>query len=172
MKKITLTNIRPPSKNPILTIQRKYQVFLNTDKNYFFNSKKDAKCFLAETNRKLNQSLHRINKNFADTYRIYRHLWFYFFDRDKFVNREKQEQNIRIHFTSAEINLNRSIHNTIGPNGNSFAFSFLINASNELLSALKILSEIAEIRNELVLKYEIETIKIQIETIKFELDKS
>ena len=169
MKKIHLTNIRPPVKNPIRTNQRRYQVFLGNDKTYYFKSNREAKCFLADTNRKLNQCLHRINKNFADTYRIYRHLWFYFFDRNKFVNREKQEQNIRHLFLSAEVNLNRSIHNTIGSNGNSFAFTFLHNASNDIIKALEILSEIAEQRNELVIKYEIETIKIQIETIKFDL---
>ena len=47
------------------------------------------------------------------------------------------------------------VHNTIGPNGNTFSFHFLKLAVNEIRLINKQLVDIAVNRNEIVLKYEI-----------------
>jgi hypothetical protein len=169
MKKISIPTINKPAAAPVRTEQKLYSVYLGEGKKNLFASNREARAFVAETNRNLNLWLHQVNDHFAELFGIYRHCWFYFLDHVKAVNRLKVEREINISFKIIDDSLNKLITNTSGPNGNIFAFNFILSSIDQLLNVAERLKEIIIIRNELVNRYRVEVIITQLEDLRLKV---
>jgi hypothetical protein len=169
MKKISIPTINKPAAQPVRTEQKLYSVYLGEGKKNYFKSNRDARAFVAETNRHLNLWLHQVNDHFAELFGIYRHCWFYFLDHAKAVNRLKIEREINVSFRIIEDTLNKLITNTSGPNGNIFAFNFISSSIDQLLNVAERLKEIIIIRNELVNRYRIEVVITQLKDLSWKV---
>lgn len=170
MKKINIPTLKTPTKSGVRTSQTKYSVNFGEGKLNLFTNHKEAAAFVAEANRALNLFMHEINAQYAELFKMYRHCWFYFFDRAKSVNRLDLERKILASFSIIDSSLNRAIHNTSGPNGNSFAFSFLTGAIDQCLNVAEMLRESLIIRNELVNRYKMEITIEQLKDLRRKID--
>lgn len=171
MKKIQLSNVQAPEKTRVRTSQAAYRVYFGHGKLHLFKSRKAALAFIADSNRQLNLFLHELNHHFAEGFSIYRHCWFYFLDKSSGVNRIQTEKRIKVGFEIIENSMNKAIHNTSGENGSVFAFSFLSGACDQLLNIAMAMKDILQIRNELVMKYRVETMAGQIQALKTKIDQ-
>lgn len=118
MGKIKLTNYTHPVKSSPYAVHKMYQVGMN-NKLKRFKSEKAALIYLVKANQFLNECLAEVNGYNADLYQIYRRIYLYI---DGYMRIEKsmlQQMN------NAHDMFHRCIHNTVGPNGNYFAFEFL-----------------------------------------------
>lgn len=77
MKKTKVTRITPPDKTSIRTNQRMYNVFITSGMNKRFTSRREAEAFTAKLSRYMQDSLHELNKMYAEAWHYYRDLWFY-----------------------------------------------------------------------------------------------
>lgn len=170
MKKIAIPSVQYPSQKPTRSSQRLYRVYLGEGKLNTFKSNKEALAFVAETNRQLNGFLHQVNMHYAELFSMYRHCWFYFLDKAKGVNRLPIENQIKCSFEIVDSSLNRCIHNTTGTNGNTFAFSFLYSALDQLQNIAQNLKQILLIRNELVNRYKIDITIVQLKELAARID--
>lgn len=119
MKKIEIIQIEWPDPSSHYQERKKYNVFLGNDSRNYFNSLKDAKRFLAETNRFLNNRLHELNYLYGNIYQEYRKAWFYFDGRDHDLTYNSIFQDIDKAFIL-------SVNKCKGMNGNAFTFKHLM----------------------------------------------
>lgn len=161
MKKIIVKEPKTLIKSDRNKKKMLYEVYLN-NKFMKFENKKKAFEYVAKSNIKLNKKVHALNFKLIEVFKMYRLAWFYFIDENKRLNNIALEHKIKNEIESAQDMLNRLIHNTKGPNGNSFIFTFLKNAANNLLNASKLLLTVYNKRNEAVNKYTLENIILEI----------
>lgn len=149
MKKINLVNIQLPDKTAVLIRQRKYSVFLGNEKTFQFTNMKEAKRFLAETNRFLNDVLQQCNWLFVFAFSEYRRTWFYFNARItyKYVKLDSLEKTILENIRTIDYHFNIVVTRSHFTNGNYFAFQHLNNIIKAIDSILNCLEEILKERN-------------------------
>jgi hypothetical protein len=141
MRSIEIKNIGLPNKSSVYIKQRQYAIFLGNDAKRYFTDMKDAKRFLAETNRFLNERLHEINYLYGNIFVEYRKIWFYFDDK------QKNEYRIAEAFENADKFFHRAATKSHTINGNVFTFNYVFGVCNELQDAIKWIAEIMRKRN-------------------------
>lgn len=128
MKRIRINTIMEPETGTSYLKQRLYSVFLGNDQKRYFTNLKDAKRFVAETNKMLNSKLHELNYMYSFVFAEYRKIWFYF-DADSRLplDLKKMEQEIHSLFNNVEFAFNQVINTSHRQNGNYTAFKNLFN---------------------------------------------
>lgn len=146
MKKIKLINYSIPSQSPqdrIATVKESmYCVWLGNGVKNYYSNERVALAFLAETNRFLNYKLHELNYQRIQISGEYYKNWFNFFDKRGKSNTDLKRLELKCRDSLSDIDkqFDKLIHNTSGPNGNWFAFTFfynIISSMNEILALLK-----------------------------------
>ncbi len=137
MKKINIRQIGIPDKfNKSHYIKMNmYDISLGNGVKEYFTSMKEAKRYLAITNRFLNSKLHEANSLLSDCYSEYRKNWFYFTSENLLANKEiiKLENKIRSNLGSTDKELKLLVERSHWINGNHFAFHHLNNISDYLV---------------------------------------
>jgi len=77
MRQIVLRNVGYPGKTNYIKFNM-YYVFLGNDVKNYFTNLKDAKQFLADTNRFMNLKLFEFNQVYISIFNEYQQNWFYF----------------------------------------------------------------------------------------------
>lgn len=120
MRRIEIIQIEWPDLASNYLERKKYSVYLGNESRNSFNSLKDAKKFLAETNRFLNNRLHELNYLYGNIYQEYRKAWFYF-ESDKSI-----EISLIDIFQGIDKSFVLAVNKCRGSNGNHFTFKHLI----------------------------------------------
>ena len=113
MKKIILKNIGGPDKSSVYVNHKMYCIFLGNDLKEYFSSLRDAKKFMANTNRFLNSKLHELNHLYSEVFTQYRNAWFFFVsDTNNKYQFGRHERQIKIGFQDIEKRFERLIENS------------------------------------------------------------
>lgn len=133
MKRIKINNIQEPETGTHYLKQRLYAVFLGNDQKRYFTNLKDARRFIAETNKLLNSKLHELNYMYSFVFGEYRKVWFYF-DADSSLPLDliKMEQDTTLLFKDVEFAFNQVVATSHRISGNYTAFKSLFNIINAL----------------------------------------
>ena len=134
MRKIKIEHITNPDLSSHYIKQKMYSVSLGNQVTKWFSNEKDAKAFLAEVNRLLNQVIHELNYIYGNVFAEYRHNWGYF-EKDR-MNAEKQ---IIRSMQLIDRSFNLAVNRCRLTNGNHFTFSHLLNIINEIEHIIQIL---------------------------------
>ncbi|MDD5358554.1 MAG: hypothetical protein PHX80_05365 [Candidatus Nanoarchaeia archaeon] len=126
MRQIAIKNIQLPDRLSVYIKQKQYCVFLGNDTRHYFSALKDAKCFLAVTNRFLNDQLHELNYLYGIIFTEYRNIWFYL------TSYQKAEDQFISSFAAIDRYFYNAVVKSHGPNGNVFAFNNLFGICNTL----------------------------------------
>lgn len=135
MKRIRINFIGEPETGTSYLNQRLYYVFLGNDQKRYFTNLKDARRFIAETNKLLNSKLHELNYMYSFVFAEYRKIWFYF-DSDSSLplDLRKMEQDTHSLFKDVDYAFNQVVTTSHRQNGNYTAFKNLFNIINRLQS--------------------------------------
>jgi hypothetical protein len=153
MKKIKIENYREPVKESIYTRDKRYWISLGNGARLSFTNRKDAKAFLARTNRFLNERVFDLNRIYVDVFSEYRRIWFYFDDGEK-ENNERIE--LTMHWTNVRFNV--MIRNAGYESGNAYAFQNLRTIISNLLEIIATLRDVQKRRNNWVERYNLEVL--------------
>jgi hypothetical protein len=137
MKKIRIVNITNPDLTSHYIKQKMYSVSLGNGVTKWFSNEKDAKQFLADVNRLLNQVIHELNYIYGNVFLEYRHNWGYFDG-----TRKQLEKDILRIMQTIDRSFNLAVERAHLTNGNHFAFSHILNIINETEGIILILSEL------------------------------
>ncbi len=164
MKRIKLTNYTPPDKSSVFTENLKYSVSLGNGYSASFANGKEAKAFLAETNRELNNKMYELNLLFGDVIKMYRNAWPYFdFGRKSVVN--NLQGIIKDRVDGVENSFNLLVDRSHFENGNSFVFSHFYSIIDSLKKICSDLSEMYCSKNHPVLMYEADSLNVRLDYI-------
>lgn len=130
MRKIQIDKINFPDKASPRLKDKLYSVYLNGSLEYFA-SEKNAKAYLAETNKKLNELLLELNYIYISALTQYRTIVFYM-----------KENRIPVYIAGIEKSFDLVIKRSQYTNGNHFTFKHLENISDMLLQMLSIIKRI------------------------------
>jgi hypothetical protein len=136
MKEIKIDKYGLPDYSSVYIKQKQYSIFLGNETWYHFDSLKDTKCFLAETNRFLNDCIHELNYLYAIIFTEYRNNWFYF------KSNLKIEDQIWNSFELIHRNFSKAVSHSQSVNGNVFTFNYLFNICTDLQQVLSHLEKV------------------------------
>lgn len=145
MKKIELKHITQPDKESHYIKQRMYCLFLGNGHREYFTNYKDAKKYLADTNRFLNIKLHQSNFYYSYIFTEYRNIWFYFEGRSPSQRKDHMgiERKITLLFNQDDKVLNRIARKTYRSNDNVFAFKYLLLIIDNLYEVLELIKNVS-----------------------------
>lgn len=134
MRKIKINKIGLPVVKSHYIKNNMYSVHLGNGSRTFFSNLKDAKKFIADTNRFLNLKCHELNYLYINIRGEYQKNWFYF--DNEF---EQQERNILEYFKGIDNAFIMCIERSHHTNGNYFVFKNLFYIIEGLQSALNLI---------------------------------
>jgi len=138
MRKIVINDIIYPDLNSNYTHRRKYCVALGNSTRVYFDNLKDAKKYLADTNRFLNNKLHELNYIYINVFAEYRKLWFYFAEKQM----QRYEQDINETFKVIDFKFQNLYRVNYTVNGNYFAFLSLDKIARNIREVFSIIIEV------------------------------
>lgn len=149
MKKINIVNIQLPNTDSVYISQKNYSVGIGNGKLIEFKSLKAAKCFVAETNRFLNDILIQTNYLYIYCFTEYRKNWVFFSARISKVYMKllSIERGILDAVRDIEHHFNLVVTRSHYPNGNHFTWSHLTKIIQQNLFILKLLEEFNQEKN-------------------------
>jgi CRISPR/Cas system-associated endoribonuclease Cas2 len=115
--------------------RQQYSVFLGNGSRTYYTALKDAKRFLAETNRFLNDRLHKLNYLYGNAFTEYRKIWFYF------SGIQNSENKIIECFNEADRNFMIAVTRGNTINANAFVYNWVNDICSALTNALSIIKE-------------------------------
>jgi hypothetical protein len=130
MRKIQIDKINFPDKSSPRLKDKLYSVYLNGNIEYF-GSEKNAKAYLAESNKKLNEILLELNELYINTFNQYRLIAFYL-----------KDNRIPVFIAGIEKTFHLVVTRSGFTNGNHFTFKHLENITVMLLQILFILKKV------------------------------
>ena len=138
MRKIFIDKIELPDKQSHYTQRKLYSVFLGNETKRYFSSIKDARAFLANTNRFLNDRVHELNYFYGVVFSEYRGIWF-------FLNTGVlTEKKINYCFEAVNTAFKLACGRSQSANGNYFTFKHIFAIIDGLCNACKLILECLE----------------------------
>jgi hypothetical protein len=119
MKKVNIRQMGSPDHQSVFTERKKYSVYLGNHSTSLFSNEKKAKKFLTDVNRVMNSKLVDLNMIYIEIFNEWRRCWLALND------------NLDNNFNSVNKMFRMSV-NTFS-NQNHWAFTHIINISNEFL---------------------------------------
>jgi hypothetical protein len=140
MRQIKIQAINFPGKTDYIKFNM-YSVSLGNDSRTYFSNLKDAKLFVADTNRFLNLKLHEFNQVFISIFSEYQRNWFYFDSKNGKANKNLSlsEGKITENLQSITKAMNFMVTRSGSPNGNYFTFTNFYNCLDYSLDILETL---------------------------------
>jgi hypothetical protein len=128
MRQIAIRQVNHPGKTNYIKFNM-YSVFLGNDSKNYFSNIKDAKQFLAETNRFLNLKLHEFNQVYINILAEYQRNWFYFDNENSrsVKNQACVETKISDNIQAIAKAMNFMVTRSGSANGNYYTFSNFFN---------------------------------------------
>jgi len=155
MRQIKICAISYPKKSDYIKFNM-YSVFLGNETRNYFSNLKDAKQFVADTNRFLNLKLHEFNQVYISILSEYQRNWFYFDSYNSKSNKDLMISEVKItdNFQGIAKAMKFIVTRSGFTNGNYFTFSSLYNCLDfsveiikSLLSVLKERKHYVEIKS-------------------------
>lgn len=168
MRAINLFKIELPNKSSHYTKQRMYSVWLGNGAKRYFSNLKEAKAFMAETNRFLNDRLHELNYQYGVIFTEYRKVWFYLSDNYETRNFEKK---IIGCFAFVDKFFIQAGTRSGTLNGNYFVFNYLFGICEYLITIINEIINVLNQRRYSAEEKRVETFKRQIEFVNSEIGK-
>lgn len=167
MRKIAIDKIQSPDYQSHYIKQKQYQVFLGNGAKCYFTNKKDAKQFVAETNRFLNDRIHEINYMYGLVFNEYRAIWFFLHDTDKtkIIGKKIIEA-----LNMVDVYLNNAVNRSKTINGNHFTFKNVYGVIENLTDILNLINQVLEQRKYFRDLKRCKTFTRQLNFVKTELD--
>lgn len=167
MRAITLFKIELPNKSSHYTKQKQYSVLLGNGSKRYYSNLKEAKTYMTETNRFLNDRLHELNYQYGIIFSEYRKVWFYL--SDNYDTRIFEAKIIECFSFIDKFFLQAGTHSgTI--NGNHFVFNYLFGICDHLIIIIDEIINVLKQRHYSTEEKRIDTFKRQIVFIKSELE--
>jgi hypothetical protein len=167
MRAINLFKIELPIKSSHYTKQRMYSVWLGNGAKRYFSNLKDAKAFITETNRFLNDRLHELNYQYGVIFTEYRKVWFYLSDN---YETRKFEKKIIECFAFIDKFFIQAGTRSGTINGNYFVFNYLFGICEHLVIIIDEIINVLKQRRYSAEEKRVDTFKRQIVFIRSELD--
>lgn len=135
MKEIKLTKTTKIGKT--------YQIYLGNGTINSFSSERDAKYFLASTNKFLTDKLHDLHQTYVDVWNHYQENWFYFENSRTTGKNELYtiERDCSRQLDSIRSLLDLSVHRCGFTNGNYFVFINFQKITDYLENIIRLLAE-------------------------------
>lgn len=143
MRQVRLWHIVLPDKSSVYIKQKQYSVFLGNGAKCYFTNLKDAKQFIAETNRFLTSILHELNRLYGELFVEYRKVWFYMSDN---YETKRVEKDLKLLFIELDNYFARIGDKNTTLNGNYFVFNNLNGIIDVLEKLIKFISEVYRTR--------------------------
>ena len=159
MKAIDLqTIIKPVFWASHLTKDKLYHVYLGNAVHKEFKNLKDAKKFLADTNRFLNFKLQETNSILVEVYGHYRRNWFYFSARKRAMDYKDMKKEIICEqaFKDIERSFNLMIERSHLNNWNHLIFSHFDKICNNFYQVIEVLKVINKSKSNAVDLHQLE----------------
>lgn len=144
MREIKLFKIELPDKSSVYLEQKTYRIWLGNDAKHSFSNLKDAKHFLAETNRFLTEKLFELNYMYTVAFSEYRKVWFYL--SDNYHNKQIEKKVIECFLFIDKMFVNAGTRSTT-INGNYFVFNYFYQLCDQLIIVFEQFIEIHKSRN-------------------------
>jgi hypothetical protein len=140
MRQIKISAVGYPGKTHYIKFNM-YSVFLGNESKNYFSNLKDAKQFVADTNRFLNLKLHEFNQVYISILSEYQRNWFYFDSQNGKANKNLSfsEGKITDNLQAIIKAMNFMVNRSGSPNGNYYTYSNFFNCldySAEILNNL------------------------------------
>ena len=173
MKRIELKGIMVLNSETIRHDDGIYSIYLGNGHKQSFHSQRNAKQFLSETNRFLNQKLYELNFLYIDTFTEYRKAWVYFSSHKSnskiaFMDLENKCRRLMQDIDRAfELMVNRSSWT----NGNYQVFT---NFRHIVASQYDLLNQLINLytsKSDGLQKYQVMHVIKQLETLELEVKK-
>lgn len=171
MKKIKLRNITLPAPLAPYTEQTLYRVYLGNGYVCKSPALREAKRFLAETNRFLNVQMHELNLIYCDVFRQYRRNWFYFSHAFAGAELISSDRDCREAMRDTERIFDLLIERSHHINGNFLVFAFFKSIIGNLDTVIGVLTEMMKEKSNGVDVQELQAIKRRIRYITFNLNR-
>jgi hypothetical protein len=166
MREIKLFKIELPNKSSVYIEQRNYRVWLGNETKRTFPSVKEAKHFLAETNRFLSEKLFELNFMYTIAFSEYRKVWFYLSDN---YDTKRIEDKVNECFAFADKMFTNAGTRSATLNGNYFVFNYLYAICEQLTIVFDKIIEVHKNRNYFADIKTVTSFKTRIETISKEI---
>jgi hypothetical protein len=167
MRAINLFKIELPNKSSHYIKQRMYLIGLGNGAKRYFSNLKEAKAFMTETNRFLNDRLHELNYQYGVIFSEYRKVWFYLSDN---YETRKFEAKIIECFSFIDKFFMQAGTRSGTINGNYFVFNYLFGICEHLMTIIDEIINVLKQRHYSAEEKRVDTFKRQIVFIKSELD--
>lgn len=164
MKRIRIDKYTVPIPESVKTIDKLYHVTLGNGFKGSFNSEKETKAFIAETNRELSNRMYELNFLFAELLKIYRHAWPYFELSLKKVKNNLQDI-IKHKISTIEGSFNFLVDRATWENGNHTVFNHLYSIIATLKEISQELAGLYAAKNQSVSMYECESLIMRLEYV-------
>ncbi|MBN2814827.1 MAG: hypothetical protein JXQ80_12170 [Bacteroidales bacterium] len=171
MRQIKISEINLPGKTNYIKFNM-YSVFLGNESRNYFSNRKDAKQFLANTNRFLNIKLHEFNHVYTGVLSEYQRNWFYFDSQNGHANKQlsKSETTITDNFHSITKAMMTIVTRSSNPNGNYFTFTSFFHCIRYCNEIIEILILLLKDRKHYIEIKSLEILKGHLNTIHQELN--
>ena len=166
MREIKLFKIELPNKSSVYIEQRTYRIWLGNETRRSFSNIKEAKHFLTETNRFLNEKLFELNYLYTVAFSEYRKVWFYLSDN---YQTKRIEDKINECFAFMDKMFTNAGTRSETINGNYFVFNYLFAICEQLMMVFDKLIEVHVHRNYFADIKTVSSFKVRVETILKEI---
>ncbi len=171
MKQITLINYTNANKKSIYLAERKYTIYLYSERVCGFSMRSDLERFISEVNRSLTKGLHEIIDIYMDVSKAYWSCWFYMDSKDRISNhkmRKIQEEGLS-QLEGIPKMLNLMVDRCHYTNGNPFTFSYFEKIMNILDNIASEMINIRKNRKHYSDVYKLEMLQRRIQNLKTEI---